>query len=74
MTSIRIEIQGVLEEHWKDWFDNMAFSYKGSNTILTGPCEDQSAFHGILNMIRDLNLTLISICTDTNSETKKISN
>lgn len=67
--NIRIEIQGVLGEDWKEWFEDMIFRYEGSNTILTGPCEDQAAFHGILNRIRDLNLTLISICSDTKTNT-----
>lgn len=69
MTTIRIEIAGVLGEQWKEWFENMAFSYKGSNTILTGTCEDQAVFHGILNRIRDLNLILVSIKSDSNTTT-----
>lgn len=64
METIRIEIQGVLGEQWKEWFENMAFSYEGSNTILSGSCEDQATFHGILNRIRDLNLKLISVNLD----------
>jgi hypothetical protein len=64
MTSIRIEIKGILEKHWKESFASMAFSYKGDNTILTGCVPDQSAFHGLLNMIRDLNLTLVSITSE----------
>jgi len=68
--TIRIEIQGVLGEHWKEWFEYMTFSYEGSNTILTGPCEDQASFHGILNMVRDLNLVLLSISSDISTRTQ----
>ena len=68
METIRIEIQGMLGEQWKDWFENMAFSYEGSNTILSGPCDDQASFHGILNLIRDLNLKLISVNLDEDSK------
>jgi hypothetical protein len=71
MKTIRIEIQGVLEEQWKEWFEDLAFSYEESNTILSGPCEDQAAFHGILNRIRDLNLILVSISSDTKTITQK---
>ena len=62
--TIRIEIEGVLGEQWGEWFESMALSYEGANTILSGTCKDQAAFHGILNLIRDLNLTLISLHTD----------
>ena len=61
METIRIEIQGVLGEQWNEWFENMAFTYEGSNTILSGPCADQATFHGILNRIRDLNLILVNL-------------
>jgi len=64
MKTIRIEIQGELGEQWKEWFENMSFTYEGSNTILSGPYKDQAAFHGILNRIRDLNLILVSISSD----------
>jgi len=64
MKKVKIEIKGILNKEWADSFQNMTFGYEGSNTILTGLVEDQSAFHGILNRIRDLNLTLVSICSD----------
>ena len=70
METFRIEIQGVLGEQWNKWFENMAFTYEGSNTILSGPYEDQASFHGILNRIRDLNLKLISV--NLNKDNKKV--
>lgn len=69
MKKVRIEIKGELNKEWAENFNNMTFSYEGSNTILTGQVEDQSAFHGIMNRVRDLNLTLVSICSEYQEST-----
>jgi hypothetical protein len=39
----------------------MEISYEGDNTILTGNLKDEAHMHGVLNIIRDLNLKLISV-------------
>ena len=57
----RIKLRGRLDPKWSDWFEQMAISTQGGNTILTGPVADQAALHGLLNGIRDLNLTLLSV-------------
>ena len=57
----RIKLEGRLEDNWSDWFEKMAVSIKGSETILNGPITDQAALHGLLNRIRDLNLNLLSV-------------
>ncbi len=64
MKDIRIKIKGQLDVRWSDWFENFEISFDGENTSLTGKVADQAALHGILNQIRDLNLTLISINSD----------
>jgi hypothetical protein len=56
-----ITVQGHLDTKWKDWFEGMAISYEGRNTLLSGNIKDQAHLHGILNQIRDLNLKLISV-------------
>ena len=56
-----IKIQGHLNGKWKDCFEGMEISYDGNNTILTGNLKDEAHMHGILNIIRDYNLILISI-------------
>jgi hypothetical protein len=65
-----IIVQGSLDTKWKDWFEGMAISYAGNNTMLTGNIKDEAHLHGILNQIRDLNLKLISV----NPAGKKIHN
>jgi hypothetical protein len=57
----RIKLKSHLEYKWSDWFDDMVISHEGALTILTGKLEDQAALHGILNRIRDLNLTLLAV-------------
>ena len=65
MNQIKIEIKGHVDKKWADWFENMEIIYHEDTTILTGYLPDQSALHGLLNKIRDLNLTLISVKTDS---------
>ena len=56
----QIKVKGVLDEKWSDWFDAVTTTVESGVTTLTGTV-DQSALHGILFKIRDLNLKLISV-------------
>ena len=56
-----IIIQGHLDKKWKNRFEGMEISNEGDNTILTGNLKDEAHMHGFLNIIRDLNIKLISI-------------
>jgi hypothetical protein len=57
-----IKIKGHLDDRWADWFEGMTFTHESDgNTTLCGPVADQAALHGILNGIRDLGLSLISV-------------
>lgn len=57
----RITIQGYLDKKWKNSFKGMKISYESGSTILSGNIKDEAHLHGILNIIRDLNIKLISI-------------
>jgi hypothetical protein len=58
----QIKVKGILDERWSDWFDGMSITpHSTENTILTGAIRDQAALHGLLNKIRDLGLTLLSV-------------
>ncbi|MBN1273871.1 MAG: hypothetical protein JXB26_16530 [Candidatus Aminicenantes bacterium] len=56
-----LTVEGRLDKKWLDWFDGLDIFFTGSNTMLLGPVRDQAHLHGLLNKIRDLNLTLLSV-------------
>jgi hypothetical protein len=57
-----IKIRGHLDGSWSDWFASLELTHlEGNETLLTGVLPDQAALHGLLERIRDLNLTLISV-------------
>lgn len=61
-TIYEIKIKGHLDERWADWFEDLTFTHESDGTTtLAGPVVDQAALHGILNGIRDLGLSLISV-------------
>ncbi len=59
-----IKICGHLDARWSVRFEDLKISHEGNDTVLTGCCLDQSALHGVLNRIRDLNFFLISVNRD----------
>ena len=63
---IRIIIKGHLDIQWKNHFKGMQISYEAGCTILSGNLKDDAHLHGILEIIRDLNLTLISVNPEGN--------
>ena len=58
---IRIEVDGILDEKWTEWFEGMKISHRKNKTFFEGKMKDQSALFGMLNRIRDLNLVLRSV-------------
>ena len=66
-----IKIQGHLDKKWTNRFEVMKISYEGDNTILSGNLKDEAHMHGVLNIIRDLNIKLIAINQMKNRMIKK---
>ncbi len=66
-----IKVKGNLGEHWSDWLGGLEITQdKQGNSLLIGVVPDQAALHGILNQIRDLGLTLISVSPQVTMEEK----
>ena len=62
----QLTVKGILREDWNEWFGGLTITHEAdvdgeAITIITGPVRDQAALHGILAMLRDLNLELIAI-------------
>jgi hypothetical protein len=60
-----IKVKGHLDQRWSEAFAGLQLTYmEGNITLLAGLLPDQAALHGLLEHIRDLNLTLISVNSD----------
>jgi hypothetical protein len=56
-----IRVKGKLGDMWSEWFDDFEISAENDKTLLSGYVADQAALHGLINKIRDVGLTLLSI-------------
>jgi len=58
----QIKVKGQLDPSRSEWFEGWTISQENDGTtLLTGPVTDQSALHGVLIKIRNLNLPIISV-------------
>ena len=71
--SYELRIGGHLDAYWSTWFDGFTLTHEDDGTsTLRGVVRDQSELHGLLNRVRDLGTTLISVtplATPTNDDT-----
>ncbi len=62
MPIYQIRLKEQLDEQWSAWFGGLTLTNDANGeTVLVGEVVDQSALHGLLNKVRDLQLTLISV-------------
>ncbi len=58
----QIRVKGHLDPSWADWFENLTMTpHEDGTMFLKGPIKDQSALYGILLILRDLGVELISV-------------
>ncbi len=65
-----IRVKGRLAPRWSAWFDGLTIDTDTADgtTAISGPIVDQSALHGLLQKLRDIGLTLISL-TELHNDT-----
>lgn len=57
-----IRVKGRLSpEQWADWFDDLAVTSRGGESILRGRAEDHAALYGLLARLRDLAIPLVAV-------------
>jgi len=60
----QIKVAGLLDKEWGHLFDGWTVEQQAdNNTVISSVDADQSAIHGVLTKVRDLNLKLVSIDT-----------
>ena len=61
----QVQLQGVISQHWLNYFDDMNISVEGEDgtaiTTLTGQIVDQAALQGMLQKIYTLGLVLLKV-------------
>ena len=51
-----------MDAHWSQWLDGMTIMHEPCGASrLEGSVRDQAALHGLLNKLRDLNLTILTV-------------
>jgi hypothetical protein len=57
-----IRVRGRLGSRWAAWFDGLTITNEDDGTtVICGPVVDQAALHGLLQKLRDLGITLLSL-------------
>jgi hypothetical protein len=61
-TRYEIRLKGHLDSSWADWLGGMSLTHASDGTtVLGGSIADQAALHGLLQKLRDMGATLVSV-------------
>lgn len=61
-STYEIRVKDHLEKHWSIYFTGWSIeNLEDGEVLLKAKNIDQAGLHGVLNKIRDLNLTLLSV-------------
>lgn len=59
----QIRVKAQLDPSWSKWLDDMEITTdEDAHSILTGYIPDQPALYGLIIKLRDLGMSLISVC------------
>ena len=62
MLCYEITFKGHLDDHWLAWFHGCSLTREvDGTTVMVAPVVDQAELFGLLNKVRDLSLSLISV-------------
>jgi len=57
-----LRVQGLLGPGWEPYFDGLAVAHCDDGTsLISGTVVDQAALHGLLHLLRDIGLPLVSL-------------
>jgi hypothetical protein len=57
-----IRVEGHLGSRWSAWFDGLRLTNEDDGTtVIRGPVVDQAALHGLLQKLRDVGVSLVSL-------------
>lgn len=57
----RITVRGNVGDRVDDVFPDLDVDYDGDLSVIEGPVRDQTQLHGVLALIRDLNVALLTV-------------
>ena len=61
-----IRVRGHLDQRRATWFDGMTLTNEDDGTtVIRGTVVDQAALHGLLQKLRDMGITLLSLDSGT---------
>src|SRR3712207_3984213 len=62
----RIRVKGHLDGRWSEWFGGLEITnLENGETMFSGNIVDQAALHGVLAKVRDLNLALVAVSSES---------
>ena len=66
MLEVEIKVRGHINKDWSNRFGGLVIKHKiDGNTTLSGSVQDQPELRGVLSLLADLGLDLISVETRT---------
>jgi hypothetical protein len=65
----RVRVRGRLDRAWVDRYGDFEVEDADGDTVLTGPVADQAALSGVLNVLTELHLPILSVeCVSADPE------